>query len=66
MKISKIKYQLLFLISFLLLGACSEEYLNPEPHTVYTEAEIWKTMENTYLYINGFYKPIYEYMALMV
>jgi len=61
MKISKIKYQLLFLISFLLLGACSEEYLNPEPRTVYTEAEIWKTMENTYLYINGFYKPIYEY-----
>jgi len=61
MKISKIKYQLLFLVSFLLLGACSEDYLNPEPRTVYTEAEIWKTMENTYLYINGFYKPIYEY-----
>jgi len=61
MKISKIKYQLLFLVSFLLLGACSEDYLNPEPRTVYTETEIWKTMENTYLYINGFYKPIYEY-----
>lgn len=61
MKISKIKYQLIFLVSFLLLGACSEEYLNPEPRTVYTETEIWKTMENTYLYINGFYKPIYEY-----
>lgn len=61
MKISKIKYHLLILSSVLLLGACSEEYLNPEPRSVYTEAEIWKNMENTYLYINGFYKPIYEY-----
>ncbi|MCE4565517.1 RagB/SusD family nutrient uptake outer membrane protein [Maribellus sp. CM-23] len=61
MKIRNFKYQLLALFTLLLLGACSEEYLNPEPRTVYTEAEIWKTKENTYLYINGFYKPIYEY-----
>lgn len=61
MKIRSFKYQLLILSLFLLLGACNEEYLNPEPRTVYTEAEIWKTKENTYLYINGFYKPIYEY-----
>lgn len=61
MKISNIKYQVLILVLALFLGACSEDYLNPEPRTVYTEAEIWKTKENTYLYINGFYKPIYEY-----
>lgn len=61
MKISNIKYQVLILVMALFLGACSEDYLNPEPRTVYTEAEIWKTKENTYLYINGFYKPIYEY-----
>jgi starch-binding outer membrane protein, SusD/RagB family len=61
MKISKINKKLLVVISIFLFGACSEEYLNPEPRTVYTETEIWKTMENTYLYINGFYKPIYEY-----
>ena len=61
MKISNIKYQVLILVLALYLGACSEDYLNPEPRTVYTEAEIWKTKENTYLYINGFYKPIYEY-----
>jgi hypothetical protein len=61
MKISKINKQLLIVISIFLLSACSEDYLNPEPRTVYTETEIWKTMENTYLYINGFYKPIYEY-----
>lgn len=61
MKISKINKQLLIVISIFLLSACSEDYLNPEPRTVYTEAEIWKTLENTYLYINGFYKPIYEY-----
>lgn len=61
MKISNIKYQVLILVLALFLGSCSENYLNPEPRTVYTEAEIWKTKENTYLYINGFYKPIYEY-----
>lgn len=61
MKRKNIKYRILILSLTLLLGACSTDYLNPEPRTVYTEAEIWKTLENTYLYINGFYKPIYEY-----
>lgn len=61
MKISYIKQQFIIIFLLLLLVGCSEDYLNPEPRTIYTEAEIWKTLENTYLYINGFYKPIYEY-----
>lgn len=61
MKFSYIKHQYILISLLLLLAGCSEEYLNPEPRNVYTEAEIWKSLENTYLYINGFYKPIYEY-----
>jgi len=61
MKSSYIKHQYIIISLLLLLVGCGEEYLNPEPRNVYTEAEIWKSLENTYLYINGFYKPIYEY-----
>ena len=61
MKINYILYPFLSLSFLWIMGGCSESYLNPEPRKDYTEAEIWKTKENTYLYINGFYKPIYEY-----
>jgi hypothetical protein len=40
--------------------ACSD-FLDPDPREKYTEMDAWKSVENTYLYINGFYKPIYEY-----
>lgn len=62
MKLNKIKYQLISLLLILCLSGCGD-FLNlePEPRNIYTEAEIWKNLENTYLYINGFYKPIYEY-----
>lgn len=62
MKINYInKYLFLIASLSLFLVGCDSNYLDPEPRTIYTEAEIWKTKENTYLYINGFYKPIYEY-----
>lgn len=61
MKIRYIKQIFIILSLLWTLSSCSEDYLQPEPRNIYTEAEIWKTMENTYLYINGFYKPIYEY-----
>lgn len=44
---------------FLFMG-CSD-FLEPEPRAKYSELDAWKSIENTYLYINGFYKPIYEY-----
>lgn len=62
MKINQIKYLLLtVIVPLILFSGCDSNYLDPEPRTIYTEAEIWKTKENTYLYVNGFYKPIYEY-----
>lgn len=61
MKINNIIFPFILLSLFWIMGSCSDNYLHPEPRDRYTEAEIWKTMENTYLYINGFYKPIYEY-----
>jgi SusD family. len=61
MKTKHKKYVLLIVSFSLFLAGCDSSYLNPEPRADYTEAEIWKTKENTYLYINGFYKPIYEY-----
>lgn len=48
---------LIILIAFTNCG----DYLDPEPRSKYTEMDAWKSIENTYLYINGFYKPIYEY-----
>ncbi|MDD3907813.1 MAG: RagB/SusD family nutrient uptake outer membrane protein [Bacteroidales bacterium] len=44
---------------FLFIG-CSD-FLDPDPRAKYSEMDAWKSVENTYLYINGFYKPIYEY-----
>ncbi|MDD4631586.1 RagB/SusD family nutrient uptake outer membrane protein [Petrimonas sp.] len=61
MKLQNIKYQIICLSLLFMVTGCDENYLQPEPRDRYTEAEIWKTLENTYLYINGFYKPIYEY-----
>ncbi|MGI6573873.1 MAG: RagB/SusD family nutrient uptake outer membrane protein [Fermentimonas sp.] len=55
-----IKYILLFVAAACLFSACSD-YLEPKPRSSYTEMDAWASPENTYLYINGFYKPIYEY-----
>lgn len=61
--IKNIKYQLICFSLLFIATGCLGDYLDldPEPRNDYTEAEIWKDKENTYLYINGFYKPIYEY-----
>ncbi len=42
------------------MSSCSD-YLDPDPRYAYTELDAWKSIENTYLYVYGFYKPIYEY-----
>lgn len=44
----------------LLITGCSD-FLDPNPRDKYTEMDAWQSVENTYLYIYGFYKPIYEY-----
>lgn len=44
----------------LLMTGCSD-FLEPDPRNKYTEMDAWQSVENTYLYIYGFYKPIYEY-----
>ncbi|KAF5064093.1 SusD family protein [anaerobic digester metagenome] len=49
-----------FVTAIFVFTGCSD-FLNPEPRAKYTEMDAWKSVENTYLYINGFYKPIYEY-----
>lgn len=51
---------LTILVSAFILSACSD-FLDPEPRGQYTEMDAWSSVDNTYLYINGFYKPIYEY-----
>ena len=54
-----IKYILLFAAAACLFSACSD-FLEPKPRSSYTEMDAWASPENTYLYINGFYKPIYD------
>lgn len=51
---------LTILVSAFILSGCSD-FLDPEPRAQYTEMDAWSSVDNTYLYINGFYKPIYEY-----
>lgn len=51
---------LTILVSAFILSGCSD-FLEPKPRAQYTEMDAWSSVENTYLYINGFYKPIYEY-----
>lgn len=48
------------LIITLSLVSCSD-FLEPDPRGSYTEMDAWQSVENTYLYVYGFYKPIYEY-----
>ena len=55
------KFKIITLVAAILLFAGCSDFLNPEPRAKYTEMDAWKSIENTYLYINGFYKPIYEY-----
>ena len=50
----------LLLILFISISSCSD-FLEPDPRFAYTELDAWKSIENTYLYVYGFYKPIYEY-----
>ena len=54
------KYMLIFSAICILSSSCSD-FLEPKPRKQYTEMDAWASPENTYLYINGFYKPIYEY-----
>lgn len=56
----KNKIATFLLISSLILASCSD-FLEPDPRSSYTEMDAWKSVENTYLYVYGFYKPIYEY-----
>ena len=49
------------LIAIVLIFTRCADFLDPDPREKYTEMDAWKSVENTYLYINGFYKPIYEY-----
>ena len=51
---------LTILVSVFILSGCSD-FLEPKPRSQYTEMDAWSSVENTYLYLNGFYKPIYEY-----
>lgn len=48
------------MIACLIMTGCSD-FLDPDPRNKYTEMDAWQSVENTYLYIYGFYKPIYEY-----
>lgn len=48
------------LICTLLLASCTN-FLELDPRDSYTEKDVWNSLENTYLYVYGFYKPIYEY-----
>ena len=57
----KIQSMLISAIAAMLLFTGCADFLEPEPRNQYTEMDAWKSPENTYLYINGFYKPIYEY-----
>lgn len=48
------------LLAFLGLSSC-DNYLDPEPHDRYSEMIAWKSLENTKLYLNSFYKNLREY-----
>ena len=51
---------ILLILGLVFLISC-EGLLDPKPRNKYTEMDAWKSVENTNLYINGFYKVIYEY-----
>lgn len=55
------RLKIITLAAIVLVFAGCSDFLDPEPREKYTEMDAWKSVENTYLYINGFYKPIYEY-----
>jgi len=55
------KINILIIVMVLFTFTNCEDFLEPEPRSQYTEMDAWQSVENTYLYINGFYKPIYEY-----
>ncbi|WP_019541439.1 RagB/SusD family nutrient uptake outer membrane protein [Proteiniphilum acetatigenes] len=55
------RLKIITLITLVLVFTGCSDFLEPEPRERYTEMDAWKSVENTYLYINGFYKPIYEY-----
>ena len=55
-----IKYIFQIALCIILFSSC-DSFLEPEPRNKYTEMDAWKSVENTYLYVYGFYKPIYEY-----
>lgn len=48
------------LLISILFSSCND-FLELDPKNNYTEKDVWSSIENTYLYIYGFYKPLYEY-----
>lgn len=55
------RLKIITLVTIVLVFTGCSDFLDPDPREKYTEMDAWKSVENTYLYINGFYKPIYEY-----
>lgn len=50
----------ILLVASLFLNSCSD-FLELDPTNDYTEKDVWSSIDNTYLYVYGFYKPLYEY-----
>lgn len=60
MKRFNIIFQTLFLI--IILCSCTKSgFLDPDPRNRYTQMDAWRSLENTNLYVNGFYVPLYDY-----
>lgn len=49
------------LLALILLFTACNDFFEPDPRSKYSIMDAWKSEHNTNLYINGFYKPIYEY-----
>ncbi len=49
------------LLALILLFTACNDFFEPDPRSQYSIMDAWKSEHNTNLYINGFYKPIYEY-----